>query len=87
MSEMVEKVARAICKSVGLHEDAPARNYGALNDFPMWKTYERDAIAAIKAMAEPTETMIKSTEVDVDIQGPVYLRGKAAYQAMIKAAL
>lgn len=66
MSEMVERVARAICKSVGFHPDAPARNHGALNDSPMWKTYQRDAVAAIKEMREPTRTMILAAELTSD---------------------
>lgn len=46
----VEIVSRAISKSHGFDPDSDAHNHGALGHFPIWKTYERDACAAIAAM-------------------------------------
>jgi glutathionylspermidine synthase len=45
MSEMIERVAKAMAK-------ADAHNAA-------WKLYEREAVAAIEAMREPTEAMKK----------------------------
>ena len=56
MSEMVEKVARAICADLGL--DADARHL-ALDEteFRGWNQFENAAKAAIEAMREPTEAL------------------------------
>lgn len=52
MSEMVERVARAVCKANGTDPDN--------DDFPPcdWRNYVPEANAAIAAMREPTGAMI-----------------------------
>jgi hypothetical protein len=47
------------------------------------------ARAAIEAMREPTEAMVKAAEIPElhDIRGPVYLSGAAAWRAMNDEAL
>lgn len=79
MSEMVERVARAICKAVGYDADEPARKHGALNDLPMWRTYERDARAAIASMRTPTRAM--------EIAGSNFEAPTLVWSAMIDEAL
>lgn len=60
MSEMVERVARAICKEDGRNPDlVPAMNHGEGNEprsdvaVPLWRNYCGKAIAAIDAMFPP----------------------------------
>ena len=53
--ETIERVARAICVANDSEPDAPNGAVG-----PLWKLYDADARAAIKAMREPTDEMIRS---------------------------
>lgn len=71
---MIERVARAICKSHGGDPDmivaggepirCPNNTYlapqddGKLNVFPLWHTYAIDALEAVRAMREPTKEMV-----------------------------
>ena len=78
MSEMIERVARAMCQSDG---DDPER---------YWRDYEVNARAAIEAMREPTEAMIAAGHLndplgcDVADAAAVY---PAVWEGMINAAL
>jgi hypothetical protein len=73
MSEMIERVARALCKLHGLDpdEESPSvvvkqmAGYGAVGSFSgppesHWRAYVPVATAAIEAMREPTEAMINA---------------------------
>jgi hypothetical protein len=98
VSEMVERVARALCVR---HGNDPDRLYvdrlGHTRDYPWWQSYVDDARAAIEAMREPTEAMEEAGEDLVewdsdDCSGAsfaLYREGDAAkfYTAMIDAAL
>lgn len=71
MSEMVEKVARAICRVQGRDPNSPvawsAATVGAKEagvsriidqpSYPRWHEFKAEARAAIAAMREPTEAM------------------------------
>lgn len=72
MSEMIERVANAI-------EDA--------SDGLVIHSGERLARAAIRAMLEPTETMLEAALVATREQGAPDTSGGAAYRAAISAAL
>ena len=74
MSEMVERVAKAI-------ERVNAETTGL-----MFRDLVKEmAIAAIKAMREPTEAMIEASNREWD--GRMSHRSSGAWQAMIDAAL
>lgn len=74
--DMVEKVARALCRVDGIFSQSDA-------DF--WRVMEPDARAAIAAMLEPTPEML------IAAYGPDKRdwRGteRASYRAMVTAAL
>lgn len=73
MSEnMVESVARAICRQAG---------YGPNEEDVNWDRYVQYARAAIEAMREPTEAM-----EDAAFSSTLTIP-KRGYQAMIDAAL
>lgn len=55
MSDMVDKVARALCIQAGEIPDLPTP-YNPNADF-VWQFYRGSARAAIEAMREPPETM------------------------------
>jgi hypothetical protein len=103
--DMIEKIARAICLWEGYRypdEDWTRYTNGAENEAipdvivedgcaQRWRLYERHAIAALRAIEEPTPEMIKAGTIHWDPcdGGPI----KAAfdpvkpYRAMIAAAL
>lgn len=59
MSEMVERVARAMCVANGWDpdkDDEVLAPEGALN----WNLYEKHARAAVEAMREPTADLVDS---------------------------
>lgn len=56
MSEMVERVARAMAVSRGFPPDE-LLGCGAKNGQAIWRAYEEYARAALEAMREPTEAM------------------------------
>lgn len=63
MSEMIERVARAICIVAGRQPDqihSPAIGV----ELPWWRIYEHQAVAAIEAMREPTEAMCHAEAED-----------------------
>lgn len=71
--EMVERVARAICRAVGQDPDGlvgdpkvpPVPLHGTLTVkfLPLWKHFEPSARAAIEAMREPTEAMLMAGSI------------------------
>lgn len=92
MAEMVERVARAICKSERGNPDYVGP--GADPNFPAWTKYQLKARACILAMREPTETMFCAGDEHIidalnDHGGvrrdPTPAQG--AWNAMIDAAL
>lgn len=93
-SEMVERVARAIC------EKSPACAIGnqrpdsrdTLSGDPLWMAFATMARAAIAAMREPTEEMVKEGEEEIFehmAESAVWSRDatKEGYCAMIDEAL
>ena len=75
MSEMVERVARAIATARGYGLDANGEDTGD------WQMFVDHARAAIEAMREPTEAMWREASFE---NGYVT---EGAWQAMIDAAL
>lgn len=72
MSEsMVERVARAICRSVGRDPDAPFRDdRGRELDFPESMRWRAEAVAAIEAM----RTLPK------DVTDAIYSAGESTFE-------
>lgn len=62
MSEMVERVARAIALARGMDPggNSVTAFQGAPRDCRVWETLVPSARAAIEAMREPTEAMLKA---------------------------
>jgi len=103
MSEMVERVARAICAAnesevsgrQASPDDVPVSGRGAGQ--PLWKLYEPLARAAIAAMREPTEAMLKAGKVptrEISLGNGTTATGfglwggeRSSWQAMIDKAL
>lgn len=65
MTDMVERVARAICASMGYAPDMDASQEFTNRTGPMWMAYIQEARAAIGAMREPTEAMVEAGAEDV----------------------
>lgn len=87
MSEMIERVARAICVANG--EDDDDTYATSATGSPIWRYYESHAIAAITAMREPTGEMIDGGAESLwTLRGPD-LNGQPSkcWRAMINAAL
>ena len=93
VSEMVERVARAICDGSGGTWSGPPfdKHSGKLNDL-----YRHMALAAIKAMEEPTEAMVRIGEGLSDFVMPTGFDKsregrqrelRAAYRTMISTAI
>lgn len=77
MSDMVERVARAICEREGYDiESLKAGKYGEHAN--TWQDFLDDARVAINAMREPTEAMANEGHGGNPVK---------SYQAMIDAAL
>ena len=73
MSEMVERVARAICKAKGQNPDDPRwiRYPGPTYEGIAWHAHEDSARAAIAAMREPIEAMINSAHDRIAGEGEI----------------
>ena len=87
---MVEKVARALTARCGVDPDdtnGGAWDGGSYNrGKPAWTAWSDDARAAIEAMREPSEGMIKAADEDTpDVLTPFDARD--IWTAMIDAAL
>ena len=81
MSEtMIERVAKAICKSQG-------GDWNVSKDWSRGKVFRHMACAAIEAMREPTEDMKADPCVHWDYSCHVCGGLKEGWQAMISAAL
>lgn len=87
--DMVEKVARAICVADGLAPDALPNEDFADGSEVMWMTCRDVARAAIAAMREPTEAMVRSVvrEVYPNDQGLSEFEAADIWGNMIDAAL
>jgi hypothetical protein len=81
MSEMVERVARALCRSAALGD--PGQAYIDAN----WPNYSTAARAAIEAMREPTEAMIGAGRGALPNFCPEDSDALVCWQDMIDAAL
>ncbi len=81
MSEMVERVARAICTADGCDPDAIGYGMGVLmpdgTKYPLWCAHVKRAEAAIAAMREPT--------IEMDLAGCSHSPG--VWRTMIDEAL
>lgn len=85
MSEMTERVARAIFKGKwtdGFGSDGLDPDELSFNGTPSWKQYEEDARLAIEAMYQPTDSMDEVGAVHSDCNSAT-----RTWQAMIKEAL
>lgn len=87
MNEMVERVARAILRTQ--HEKYGAEGEeldSAVNEY--WPQFVERARAAIAAMREPTEPMIRTGDNHTNCGGSCGNKaGRAAWYSMIDAAL
>lgn len=81
MSEMIERVARAICRAGMSGPKDHLNKQENLN----WRKFEIEARAAIEAMREPTNAMVEASNREWD--GRMSHRSSGAWQAMIDAAL
>ncbi len=75
--EMIERVARELCKSDGHPENIQYEGK------PMWASYSDAARAVIKVMREPTESMVKAWLGS----GAESVTARRDWYAMIDAAL
>jgi len=80
-TEMVERVAKAICEAYGHYPDERVASSGK----EAWEYKVREARAAIRALMEPTEEMV-SKGSDGSSQYAADL-AKHTWQAMLTAAL
>lgn len=85
MSEMIERVARAIWDATPNH--SPAKGNGD----QAWRFFVDEARAAIEAMREPTSDMLRTADgvvlTDEELESGPYELTKAEYQSMIDKAL
>lgn len=84
MSEMIERVARALCILDGRNPDEIQNvsiNFQGDEAPITWKLYVKKAQTAIEAMMEPTEEMINANPYGF------YVEKALGYTSMIKAAL
>lgn len=88
MSEMVERVARAILKQRYAFDKAPPDPDEIILEtkLPWWCACMGEAMAAIAAMREPTDAMV---EAGMDVTDWPICNGEVQvrYQAMIDAVL
>lgn len=82
MTGMVEKLARALAQADGFHPEAVSND---CDSQPAWKLYVSQSRAALEAMREPTEEMVKYAEEHS--RDPAYSHDRTDWQAMIDAAL
>ena len=81
----IEAVARALCWANGMNPDLTLGGDG--KNF-LWHEYERQAIAAIRALREPTEKQIDEERRALSMQDAGYgIKYGKTYTAMIDAAL
>lgn len=88
MSEMVERVARAMCEKHYSERFGPSaeNNHVKMNVDGNWHLFTGAARAAIEAMVEPTTWMLnEAVEIAVEQDGNV--SGNEYWQRMIQAAL
>jgi hypothetical protein len=79
--DMIERVARAICRSRNEDPDGPLGLRGPVFNGPYWMYYVQDARAAIEAMREPTPSMIDAA-YEWTTDSPIHI-----WNDMIDAAL
>jgi hypothetical protein len=84
MSEMVERVAKALSIADGNHPDACSNDEDSQ---PIWHLYTADARAAIEAMREPTQAMIHAGQNTYCDHGDQNCGCAVSWSAMIESAL
>lgn len=91
MADMVEKVARAICRADGVDPDAIGYGLGVQMpkdaEYPLWKAREAQARAAIEAMRTPTEAMRRAGTAAMPVCFDEEAGAISCWQAMIDAIL
>lgn len=84
MSEMVEKVARALCRQYEIEDGFSPEQADRAAESGMWRNFRDAACAAIGAMREPTAAMTDAGYIYDHISSG---DAKDCWQAMIDAAL
>jgi len=84
MTDMIERVARALCVSDATPPDRPV---SCLDNTLLWELHKKAAIAAIAAMREPTEEMAQTvaSAYTAGVANPQMIT--KIYSAVIDAAL
>ncbi len=92
MSDMIERVARALCIATGELPDTETPYHPTVSH--IWEHYIPDARAAIEAMREPTETMYCAGDEEIlaHLNSEKFIKGEDTpavdcWKAMIDAAL
>lgn len=85
MSEMIERVARALASHHWYMSGNDPEKEGAVID-RRWRNFEPQARAAIEAMCEPTEAMLASGSRSI-FHSDKDWESNACWRAMIDAAL
>ena len=85
MSDMIERVARALCRDYG--DDPDQRCVGGLIDGPRWYLWRGKARCAIEAMRVPTDEMNDAPYHSGAITGLLPHDAENVWRAMIDAAL
>lgn len=94
MTEMVERVARAMCQHFNIDPDQVGTDLRvqitATGEIPAWQHLRDEAMVAIAAMREPTNEMMKAVweaRFDYTYNGSQAPAAHAMCVAMIDAAL
>ncbi|WP_242128062.1 hypothetical protein [Sphingobium sp. Sx8-8] len=77
--EMIERLARAICKQKGIAPDHHHPEFGT-----QWQATAREAKGLLIVMLDPTDAMIRAGARRAEIDPE---RARTAYRAMIDAAI
>ena len=93
MTDMIEKMARAMCEANGFDPDGPTQDIYVEGDphaGKPWAGYRRAARAALSALQEPTDAMVEAggkALIDSRMSDKMLDHQlNAAFTAMIKAA-
>jgi hypothetical protein len=80
MSDLIERVSRALCQSAG--HDPGGKQQVSSGEEENWTFFVQAARAAVEAMRDPTETMIEAARDDVLIAD-----ASGVWRTMINVAL
>jgi len=84
IGELTELVARALCEHAGGNPDEPMSLQPAGTRVPHWTAYQVQALVALKAIGEPTDSMARRGAEYLNLQ-PRTAAG--AWRAMIKVGV